>query len=73
MSDTSITGYLNFNMLNNQTTRKINAFCEQVSLSQCISEPTHFTESSSPMLMLDILLVKDKKNKTKKNTYICNS
>ena len=45
-------------MLNNQTSRKINTFCEQFSLFQCINEPTHFTENSSTLL--DILLVTNK-------------
>ena len=58
ITDIIITGDFNFNMLNNQTSRKINTFCEQFSLFQCINEPTHFTENSSTLL--DILLVTNK-------------
>ena len=43
ISDIIITGDFNFNMLHKQTSRKINTFCEQFSLFQCINEPTNFT------------------------------
>ena len=58
ISDIIITGDFNFNMLNEQTSRKINTFCEQLSLFQCKNEPTNFTENSSTLL--DILLVANK-------------
>ena len=45
-------------MLNSQYARKINPLCQQFSLFQSISEPTHFTENSSSLI--DLLLVSNK-------------
>ena len=44
-------------MLNIQTSRKIRSLCEEVSLTQVITEPTHFTETSASLI--DIILVSD--------------
>ena len=56
IKDIIITGDFNFNMLSEQSSRKIKDLCRQFSLSQIISQPTHFTENSS---LIDLLLVND--------------
>ena len=58
IDDIIITGDFNFNMLNSQYARKINLPCQQFSLYQSISEPTHFKENSSSLI--DLLLVSNK-------------
>lgn len=58
ITDVIVTGDFNFNMLNTQTARKINTFCEQFSLFQSIAEPTHFTENSSSLI--DLLLTSNR-------------
>ena len=58
ISDIVITGDLNYNVLSDQTNRKISSLYQQFSLHQCISEPTHYTENSSSLI--DILLVSNK-------------
>ena len=58
--DIVITGDFNFNMFNSQSSRKINSICEQLSFSQMIQEPTHFTEHSSSLI--DILIVSNKRH-----------
>ena len=58
IDDIIITGDFNFNMLSSQYTRKINSLCQQFSLFQSISEPTHFKENSSSLI--DLLLVSNK-------------
>ena len=55
-----VTGDINLNMLNEQTSRKTTDLCEQFSLYHTITEPTHFTEHSSSLL--DIILTSDKSN-----------
>lgn len=55
-----VTGDFNFNMLSEQSSRKILDICQQFSLYQTITEPTHFTENSSSLL--DIILTSDKNN-----------
>ena len=57
INDIIITGDFNFNMLNIQTSRKIRLLCEEFSLTQVITEPTHFTETSASLI--DIILVSD--------------
>ena len=52
ISDIIITGDFNLNMLSQQTSRKIDTVCQTYSLSQIISEPTHFTEHSSSLIDL---------------------
>ena len=52
----------NFNVLNAQHSRKIEALCRQFSLYKIITEPTHFTENSSSLL--DIILVSNKNHVT---------
>ena len=47
-------------MLNEQSSRKITDICEQFSLYQTITEPTHFTEHSSSLI--DFILTSDKSN-----------
>ena len=37
-------------MLSDQTNRKILSLCQQFSLYQCITEPTHFSETSSSLI-----------------------
>ena len=58
IDDIIITGDFNFNMLNSQYARKINSLCQQFSLYQSISEPTHYTENS--ISLIDLLLVSNK-------------
>ena len=58
VDDIILTGDFNLNMLNSQHARKINSLCQQFSLFQSISEPTHFTENSSSLI--DLLLVSNK-------------
>ncbi|MES9994334.1 MAG: reverse transcriptase family protein [Candidatus Thiodiazotropha sp.] len=58
--DIIITGDFNLNLLNPFTSRKIDSFCTQFSLHQCITQATHFTETSSSII--DILLVSNKDN-----------
>ena len=53
--DVVITGDFNYNLLSDQTNRKISSICQQFSLHQCISEPTHYSENASSLL--DIILV----------------
>ena len=53
-----VTGDFNYNVLSEQTNRKILSMSQQFSLHQCISEPTHFTETSSSLI--DIILVSNK-------------
>ena len=55
-----VTGDFNLDMLNNNTSRKVSELCEQFSLYQTITEPTHFTENSSSLI--DIILTSDKSN-----------
>ena len=55
ISDIIITGDFNINILNAQHSRNIEALCRQFSLCQIITESTHFTQNSSPLL--DIILV----------------
>ena len=55
IEDVIITGDLNFNMSNPQSACKIQSLSGQVSLRQCISEQTRFTENSSSFI--DIILL----------------
>ena len=54
IKDIIIMGDLNYNMLDAQRGHKINSLCQQLSLSQLITEPTHFTEHSSSLIDLVI-------------------
>ena len=45
-----VTGDFNFNMLSDQTSKKVTDICKQFSLYQTITEPTHFTENSSSLI-----------------------
>ena len=55
-----ITGDLNFNILSSPTRRKIKALCTQFMLFQSITQPTHFTETSSSLI--DVILVSNKEH-----------
>ena len=55
-----ITGDFKLDMLSHQTARKVSELCEQFSLSQTITEPTHYTEHSSSLIGL--ILTSDKGN-----------
>ena len=57
IADIVILGDFNLNVLNAQSARKITELCHQYNLSQLISEPTNFTESSSSVN--DLILVSD--------------
>ena len=50
--DVVITGDFNYNMLNDNSKRKISSMCQQFSLQQCINQPTHFTENSCSLIDL---------------------
>ena len=58
ISEIIITGDLNLNFLSSPTRRKIEALCTQFMLSQSITQPTHFTETSSSLI--DVILVSNK-------------
>ena len=58
ISEIIITGDLNLNFLSSQTRRKIEALCTQFMLFQSITQPTHFTETSSSLI--DVILVSNK-------------
>ena len=58
ISDFIITGDFNRNQLNSGHCNTVNSLCTQFGLSQCIQEPTHFTEISSSIL--DLVLVTNK-------------
>ena len=60
ISDTIITGDLNLNLLNLQTSRKIYSLCIQFSLFQSITQPTHFTENTSSLI--DVIFLTNKEN-----------
>ena len=55
IADTVILGDFNLNVSNAQSARKITELCHQYNLSQLISEPTNFTESSSSVI--DLIMV----------------
>ena len=54
-TDIVITGDFNYNMLSEPTRGKIASICQQFSLTQHITEPTHYTENSASLL--DIIMV----------------
>ena len=58
ISEIIITGDLNLNFLSSPTRRKIEALCTQFMLFQSITQPTHFTETSSSLI--DLILVSNK-------------
>ena len=58
IKDIIITGDFNFNIMNQQSSRKIQSLCTQYGLLQSIEQPTHYTETSSSLI--DILLVNNK-------------
>ena len=51
-------GDFNYNLLNLQSSRKINALCTQFSLFQAIGEATHYIENSPSLI--DLLIVSNK-------------
>ena len=55
IADIVILGDFNLNVLNAKSARKITELCHQYNLSQLISEPTNFTESSYSVI--DLILV----------------
>lgn len=54
-SNLIITGDFNINMLDNATSNKLQNIIQSYGFSQLISEPTHFTETSSSLLDLFIV------------------
>ena len=58
ISDLIVTGDFNLNTCNSTQSRKIESICSQFDLTQCIDEPTHFTENSASTI--DLLLVSNK-------------
>ena len=44
ISDVIVTGDFNLNTLNPIQSRKVESICKQFDMTQCIEEPTHFTE-----------------------------
>ena len=55
IKDIIITGELNFNIMNKQSSRKMNSLCTQYRFLQSIDQPTHYTETSRSLI--NILLV----------------
>ena len=60
LTDIIITGDVNLNLLNPQTSRKIYSRYTQFSLFQSITQPAHFTENSSSLI--DVILATNKEN-----------
>ena len=58
INDNVVTEDFNYNMLNIQSFRKITSWCEQFSLTQVITDPTNYTETSSSLI--DLILVSNK-------------
>ena len=58
IKDITITGDFNFNIMNQQSSRKNHLLCTQYGLLQSIEQPTHYTEASS--FLIDILVVDNK-------------
>ena len=54
-TDIVLTGYFNYNMLSEPTRGKIASMCQQFSLTQHITKPTHYTKNSASLL--DIIMV----------------
>ena len=52
--------YFNLNPSNMSSQRKLALLCNQFGLTQCIDEPTHFTETSSSII--DLILLKNPKS-----------
>ena len=57
INDIIITGDFNFNMLHAQTSTKIRSLCEEISLTQVITEPTHYDFTKDSASLIDIILV----------------
>ena len=55
ISDLIVTGDFSINTCNYTQLRKIESVCSQFDLTQCIDEPTHFTENSASTI--DLLFV----------------
>ena len=55
-----VTGDFKFDMHSYHTSRKVSELCEQFSLYQTITEPTHFTENSSSLI--EMILTSNKSN-----------
>ena len=58
ISDLIVTGDFNLNTCNYTQSRKLESICSQLDLTQCIDEPTHFTENSASTI--DLLFVSNK-------------
>ena len=58
ISDLIVTGDFNLNTCNYTQSRKIESICSQFDLTQCVDEPTHFTENSASTI--DLLFVSNK-------------
>ena len=62
INDIIVVGNFNLYMQKPTSSRKIETLCQMNNLSNIISEPTHFTESSSTLI--DLFLVTNKKSHT---------
>ena len=60
ITDIIIMGDFNLNTMDQSHFRKTDSICKQFNLTQCIEEPTHFTENS--MSVIDLLFVKNKES-----------
>ena len=58
VQDIIVVGDFNYNPSNRHLSKILQSLCNQFSLTQCIEEPTHFTENSASII--DIILVKNK-------------
>ena len=60
ITDIIIMGDFNLNTMDQPHFRKTDSICKQFNFTQCIEEPTHFTENS--MSVIDLLFVKNKES-----------
>ena len=60
ITDIIIMGDFNLNIMDQSHYRKIYSICKHFSLTQCIEEPTHFTENS--MSVIDLLFAKNRES-----------
>ena len=60
ITDIIIMGDFNLNIMDQSHYRKTDSICKHFNLTQCIEEPTHFTENS--MSVIDLLFVKNRES-----------
>ena len=60
ITDVIITGDFNLNVMKESQFRKVESLCNEFNMTQCIDEPTHFTENS--ISTIDLLFVTNKES-----------